>query len=187
MAYGQTRNERWLKPSSFHVAQERSCVNFSSVRDEICTERQNNWYWGWVPLWKRNAKMAIFKNIPFLAGCQWSFLRCGLKCSCLHLRRITLAALFGFFSVGTLDQKWFQWVRSSVQVNPLTNWVVGGTWGAIQQRSSSSHFCRRPSWSLLTWTEMSTLWCCPSSISSADHGLVPPSNSTISLRVKQWS
>ena len=31
-----------------------------------------------------------------------------------------------------------------VQVSPLTNWVVGGTWGKIQQRSSSSLFCERP-------------------------------------------
>ena len=53
--------------------------------------------------------------------------------------------------------------------DPLTNWVVGGTRQTIQQRFSSSVFCRRPLWALLAWAWMSTLWCCPSSISSADH------------------
>ena len=30
----------------------------------------------------------------------------------------------------------------SVQFSYLTDWIVGGTWGTIQQRSSSSLFCR---------------------------------------------
>ena len=63
----------------------------------------------------------------------------------------------------------FDSCRSSVQFSPLTDWVVGGTWGSIQQRSSSSLFCRRPLWAALAWAGMSSLWCCLSSISSADH------------------
>ena len=31
------------------------------------------------------------------------------------------------------------------QFNPLTGWVVGGTWGRIKQRFAFSAFCRRPS------------------------------------------
>ena len=30
------------------------------------------------------------------------------------------------------------------QFSPITDWVVGGTWGTIQRRSSSSLFCRGP-------------------------------------------
>ena len=48
------------------------------------------------------------------------------------------------------------------------------TWGAIQQRSFSSLFCRRPFWKALVWAGVSTLWCCPSSISSVDHGVAHP-------------
>ena len=44
----------------------------------------------------------------------------------------------------------------------------------IQKRSFSSLFCRRPWWAVLAWTDMSTLWYCPSSISSADHGITHP-------------
>ena len=63
------------------------------------------------------------------------------------------------------------WLNSlTVQFSPLTDWVIGGrTWGMIQQRSSSSLFCRRPLWAAVAWAGMSTLWRCPSSISSADH------------------
>ena len=60
---------------------------------------------------------------------------------------------------------------SSVQFSPLTYWVVGGTWGTIQHRPFSSLFRRRPLWAVLAWAGMSTLWCCPSSISFADHGV----------------
>ena len=55
------------------------------------------------------------------------------------------------------------------------SWLIGHwgwTWWMIQQRSSSSPFCRRPLWAVLAWAGMSTLWNCPSSISSADHGVV---------------
>ena len=44
-------------------------------------------------------------------------------------------------------------------------------------RSSGGHegqfslFCRRPLSALLAWAEMFTLWCCPSSISCAGHGV----------------
>ena len=70
------------------------------------------------------------------------------------------------FSKG--DENW-------VQFSPLTDWDVGGTWGTIQQRSSSSLFCRRPSPAVLAWAGISIFWCCPSSISSADHGVAPNS------------
>ena len=63
---------------------------------------------------------------------------------------------------------------SSGQFSPLTDWIVGGTWGIIQQRSSSSLFSRRPLWAVLAWLGMSTFWCCPSSISSADHSFTHP-------------
>ena len=44
----------------------------------------------------------------------------------------------------------------------------GGHGGWIQPSSSSSLFCGRPSWAVPAWLGMSTLWCCPSSICSAD-------------------
>ena len=66
----------------------------------------------------------------------------------------------------------------SVQFSPLINWVTWregwGTWGTIQQISSSSLFCRRPLWAVLAWAGMSTLWCCPHSISTPDHGIAHP-------------
>ena len=49
-----------------------------------------------------------------------------------------------------------------------------GTWGTIQQRSSSSLFFGRPLWAFLAWVRMFTLWRCPSSICSADHGIAYP-------------
>ena len=61
-----------------------------------------------------------------------------------------------------------------VQFSPLTNWVIGGTWEMIQHRSSSSLFCRTPLWAVLAIAGMFTLWCCPSSISSANHGVAHP-------------
>ena len=47
-----------------------------------------------------------------------------------------------------------------------------GTWGTIQPRSSSSLFWRKPLWAVPARAEMSTPWYCPSSISSADQGVV---------------
>ena len=35
-------------------------------------------------------------------------------------------------------------------------------------------FCRRPLWRVLAWAGMSILWCCPSSISSANHSVTHP-------------
>ena len=60
-------------------------------------------------------------------------------------------------------------ISSSVQFSSSTDWVVRGTWGMIQQRSSSRLFCRRPLWAVLAWAGMFTLWCCPAIISSASH------------------
>ena len=52
--------------------------------------------------------------------------------------------------------------------------LSGGTRGTIQQGASSCLFCRRPLWAFLVLAWLSTLWCCPSSISSADHGIIHP-------------
>ena len=65
-------------------------------------------------------------------------------------------------------------MRGVLLVSPSVDWVVGGTWGTIQQRSSSRLFCTRPLWAVLAWAGMSTLWCWLSSISSADHGVAHP-------------
>ena len=62
----------------------------------------------------------------------------------------------------------------SVRFSPLTGLIVGGTWGTIRQRSSSSLFYRRPLRAVLAWTRVSTPWYCPSSISSANHGITHP-------------
>ena len=43
----------------------------------------------------------------------------------------------------------------SVQLSPLTDWVVGETWRTIQQRSSSSRYYRRPFWVVLAWVRIS--------------------------------
>ena len=63
---------------------------------------------------------------------------------------------------------------SSVQFSPSTDWVVRGTWGTIQQRSSSSLFCRGSPWAVLAWAGMLALRCCPSIISFAVHSLAHP-------------
>ena len=63
--------------------------------------------------------------------------------------------------------------KSSVQFSPLTDWVIGGTQKMIQQKSSSSLFCRRPWW-VLPQAGMSTLWGCPSSVSSANDSVANP-------------
>ena len=71
--------------------------------------------------------------------------------------------------------KWGKNILHSVQFSSLTDWVIGGggggwggAWGVIQQIPSSSLFCRGPLWADLAWTVLSTLWCCPSSICSAN-------------------
>ena len=51
------------------------------------------------------------------------------------------------------------WWISSVQFSPFTEWVVGGTWGTIQQRSSSGLFWRRPLWTVLAWVGMCQRVC----------------------------
>ena len=77
----------------------------------------------------------------------------------------------GFSSVQFSSVQFSSIQFSSLQLSSLTGWVVEETWQTIQQRSSSSLFCRRPLWAVLAWAGMSTLWCCPSSISSADYGV----------------
>ena len=74
-----------------------------------------------------------------------------------------------------------RWTELGRQFSSLTDWVVGAregrgrALGTIQQRSSSGLFCRRPLWTALAWKGMSSFWCCPSNISSADHGVAHPS------------
>ena len=48
---------------------------------------------------------------------------------------------------------------------------------------SSSLFCRRPLWAALAWTGTSTLWCCPSSISSANHGVPKLQEAFVARRI----
>ena len=95
--------------------------------------------------------------ITFKHDDNWLYLKNWMEFCCLSLR---------------LDIWNFQF--SSVHFNPLTDWVIRGTWGMIQQISSSSLFCRRPLWADLAWAGISTLWHCPHSISSADHGITHP-------------
>ena len=59
----------------------------------------------------------------------------------------------------------------------LIRWVVGGWGGDVRDDSVDtffSHFSGRPQCVLLVWAGTSTLWCCPSSISSADHDVAHP-------------
>ena len=63
----------------------------------------------------------------------------------------------------------FSWVQS------LDRLGHQGTWQTIQQRFSSCIFCGRFLWAALAWAVISIL-CCPSSISSADHGVAHPPN-----------
>ena len=60
---------------------------------------------------------------------------------------------------------------SSVQFSPLINLVAGGHEGRFSGDPGTVFFCRRSSWADLACAGMSTLWCCPSSISSADYGV----------------
>ena len=64
----------------------------------------------------------------------------------------------------------FVWLLG--QFSSLTDWVVWRSGRTIQQWSSSSLFCRRPLWAVLARAGIPTLWRCPSSVSSADHGVV---------------
>ena len=70
-----------------------------------------------------------------------------------------------------LKWKWPSGTLYIVEFSPLTDWAVGGTRGTIHKRSFSSLLCRRPLCAILAWAGMSTLWCCQSCITSADHGV----------------
>ena len=73
-----------------------------------------------------------------------------------------LTSFFFYLNLNCLQFSSFPWPVGS----------LGDLRGMIQQRSFSSHFCRRPLWASLAWAQiMSILWCCPSSISSAYHGV----------------
>ena len=62
---------------------------------------------------------------------------------------------------------------NSVQFIPLTDRVVrvGGGNRRFSGDSLPFFFCRRPLWAVLAQARMSTLSCCPPSISSADQGV----------------
>ena len=80
----------------------------------------------------------------------------------------------GWYNVITLLVVYGHAVKmNTVQFSPLTNRVVGGTRQTIQHRFFSSVFLR-PLWAVLAWAGMSTPWCCPCSISSADHCIAHP-------------
>ena len=76
-----------------------------------------------------------------------------------------------------MELMWWYYTHqfSSVQFSPLTDWVIGGTWGTIQQRSSFNLFFRRPLCAVLKSADMfHFLMFSPSSISSADRGITHP-------------
>ena len=68
-------------------------------------------------------------------------------------------------------------------------WVQLIPWqtGSSEQKSSSSFFpYRRPLWAALAWAGMSNLKCCPSSISSADHGAFLPPTTALPILHERW-
>ena len=68
-----------------------------------------------------------------------------------------------------------QWSVLRCSVQSLDRLGRLGTQETIQQRSFSSLFCSLSlSWAVLSWKGTSTLWHCPSSISSADHSDAHP-------------
>ena len=69
--------------------------------------------------------------------------------------------------------------KNKVQISPLNDGVMGGVGGGGHEGqfgrdplpvSSAGGSCEQ----FWHWAEMSTLWCCPSNISSADHGIAHP-------------
>ena len=80
-----------------------------------------------------------FPSPPFSAGsCCCCCCCCGL---CTRLRRFFFFRLLSFLFL----------IISSIQFSPVTDWVVGGIWGTIQQRSCSCLFYRKPLWAVLAW------------------------------------
>ena len=65
-----------------------------------------------------------------------------------------------------------------VKFSPLIHWVLMGTWWMNRRKSSSSLFCRRLLWAVLAWVGTSSLWHCPSSNTSVDHGVTRPPRCT---------
>ena len=59
---------------------------------------------------------------------------------------------------------------SSVQFSPVTSWVINGDIRDYSAEILLQSFLQEPLWAAVTWSGISTLWCCPSSISSVDHG-----------------
>ena len=99
--------------------------------------------------------------------CTW-FLCCLTGKECLWLNQVSGCWIMLYWSKGRHTQQ--------------TYWVVvgegggagGEAWGTLQQGSSSSLSIYGPLWEGLARAGMSTLWCCPSNTSSADHGFAHP-------------
>ena len=74
---------------------------------------------------------------------------------------------------------WEPWVKKNQepdQLVPLSSvpWLIGSSGGHERRFSGDPlpvFFCKSPLWAVLAWAGMSTLWYCPSSISSADHSV----------------
>ena len=90
---------------------------------------------------------------------------CSIRCFCggvLHLNKYSLF-LNPELATATLPPP--PRISQTVVLYQFSSdpWPIGSSGETIEQRSSFSLF------------GMSTLWCCPSSISSADHGIAHPS------------
>ena len=69
----------------------------------------------------------------------------------IHALCLCLFSLFISLTIVCPESYLPEKLFSSGQLRLLTDWVLWGTWWTIQQRSSSSHFCRMPSWTVLAW------------------------------------
>ena len=57
---------------------------------------------------------------------------------------------------------------------PWPTWSLGRHEGQFSRDPFPVFFCRRPMWAVLAWAEMSTLCCCPPSISCTDNRVTHP-------------
>ena len=121
-----TENDQWPKllVSILHRKEFFPSELERRVRErDRMTERQDNRY---VGIKQTMSKVAILKSILSLPGSLWSFLRSGVTCSCLLLRKTTLAAWFWIFWRRTFDQKWYQWTKSQTTENEGTHQLNSG-------------------------------------------------------------
>ena len=141
----------------------------SSIMFPRWPSRSRDWSGlGWTKLLRR-----LGWSYPLGLACFLSSFRSNHKKNVLHCWLVECILIRALSSIW-MNAICSIWLQSSVQFSALTDWVVEGTWGTIQQRSSSSFYCRRPMWTVLALAGMSTFWYCPSCISSADHGVTHP-------------